>query len=94
MFSSLQSKTGDVLASDVAAEKTFDASDKEAGVAATTTSQDHHHESDDESIDKDAQAGVRAIEATTSVWSKRDLIIAYILLVMLVLVLMVDTNAN
>ncbi|KAH6673434.1 putative siderophore iron transporter mirB [Halenospora varia] len=80
MFNSLQSKTvGDVVASDlVAEEKTFNASDKEAG--ATATSRDHHHESDDESVDKDAQAGVRAIEATTSVWTKRDLIIAYILI--------------
>lgn len=80
MFNSLQSKTvGDVVAPNlVVEEKTSDEPDKEAGITASTT-QDHHQESDDDTIDTDAQAGVRAIEATTSVWSKRDLIIAYCL---------------
>lgn len=32
-----------------------------------------------EGFTKDAQAGVVAMEATTSVWSRRDLIIAYVL---------------
>ena len=36
-------------------------------------------DSDDESVNKDAQAGVQKIEATTSVWSKTHLILAYIL---------------
>ena len=36
-------------------------------------------DSDADSIDKEAQAGVQKVEATTFVWSKRDLIMAYIL---------------
>jgi hypothetical protein len=81
MFNSLQSKTvGDVVAPDlVVEEKTFRESDKEAGVTAATSTQGRHQDSDDDPVDNDAQAGVRAIEATTSVWSKRDLIIAYCL---------------
>jgi hypothetical protein len=37
------------------------------------------YDSDDEKISPNAQAGVQAIEATTSVWSRRDLILAYVL---------------
>jgi hypothetical protein len=48
---------------------------KEAGA----TTDDVVSDSESDSVSKDAQAGVQAIEATTSVWSKRDLILAYIL---------------
>lgn len=36
-------------------------------------------DTDDDSINKDAQAGVQKAEATTSVWSKSHLITAYIM---------------
>jgi hypothetical protein len=35
----------------------------------------------DETINKDFQAGVQAVEATTLVWSKRHLVAAYVLCV-------------
>ncbi|KAI0205598.1 siderophore iron transporter mirB [Astrocystis sublimbata] len=37
-------------------------------------------DSDDDSINKDAQAGVQKIEAITKVWSTRDLYIAYVMI--------------
>lgn len=40
---------------------------------------DKSSDSDDEAISPEAQAGVQAIEAMTSVWTRRDLILAYIL---------------
>lgn len=36
-------------------------------------------ESDDEKIDPNAQAGVQKVEAVTAIWTKSNLIIAYIL---------------
>lgn len=38
-----------------------------------------HPEAEGESLSSDAQIGVKKIEATTKVWSKRSLIAAYIL---------------
>lgn len=53
--------------------------DKEAGTE-TKTVQDHDDATDsDEAISKDAQLGVQKIEATTKVWSKQHLIMAYVL---------------
>ena len=62
------------------AEKTPDEqekirNDKEAGVITTTNPTD----SDDETIDPDLQAGVRDMEAITTVWPKTHLIAAYVL---------------
>lgn len=59
----------------VADHKIQGALNKEVGV----TTDEASSGSESESISADAQAGVQAIEATTSVWSKRDLILAYIL---------------
>lgn len=59
----------------MADRKAQDALNKEVGV----TTDEAGSGSESESISTDAQAGVQAIEATTSVWSKRDLILAYIL---------------
>ncbi|KAI1506387.1 major facilitator superfamily domain-containing protein [Biscogniauxia marginata] len=57
-------------------EKTSPEKDKETGVL----SQQHPHDSDNDSdaVDKDAQAGVQKIEATTKVWSRSHLIAAYV----------------
>jgi hypothetical protein len=55
--------------------KSQDNLNKEVGVA----TDDAGSGSDSDAVSTDAQAGVQAIEATTSVWSKRDLILAYIL---------------
>ncbi|KAK1547721.1 major facilitator superfamily transporter [Colletotrichum paranaense] len=63
----------------------------EEQVAAEPTGSPHYDEkttgehpgdrsSDDEPISKDLQAGVAKVEAMTTVWTKRDLIIAYILI--------------
>ncbi|KAI0901048.1 MFS general substrate transporter [Annulohypoxylon nitens] len=54
-----------------------DSHDKEAGVI---DSQPHHSdaESDPEAIDTTAQAGVQKMEATTKVWSRSNLILAYV----------------
>ncbi|KXH62312.1 major facilitator superfamily transporter [Colletotrichum salicis] len=63
----------------------------EEQVAAEPTGAPHYDEkttgehpgdrsSDDEPISKDLQAGVAKVEAMTTVWTKRDLIIAYILI--------------
>ncbi|KAI5863547.1 MFS general substrate transporter [Durotheca rogersii] len=49
--------------------------DKEAGAIDVPP---HASESDSDAIDTTAQAGVQKIEATTKVWSQRDLILAYI----------------
>ncbi|KAF4634459.1 hypothetical protein G7Y89_g3664 [Cudoniella acicularis] len=77
MFASLSLQpVAVVLESDKLSGKAQNESDKEAA----TTSRDQVIDSDDESITKDAQDGVLAMEATTSVWTKRDLIIAYILI--------------
>ncbi|KAI0156366.1 siderophore iron transporter mirB [Xylariaceae sp. FL1272] len=55
--------------------------DKEGGlVTGAQPSSDLGHESDIDSIDKDAQAGVQAVEAMTKTWSKRDLYLAYALI--------------
>lgn len=62
----------------------------EEQVAAEPTGSSHYDEkttgehpgdrsSDDEPISKDLQAGVAKVEAMTTVWTKRDLIIAYTL---------------
>lgn len=53
--------------------------DKETGVTAEQTASEP--DTDDDSIDKNAQAGVQNIEAMTKVWTKRDLYLAYILYV-------------
>lgn len=49
--------------------------DKEAGI----TVHNQHVENDSESLSADAQAGVKKIEATTSIWSTSHLIAAYIM---------------
>ncbi|GAP92247.1 putative siderophore iron transporter [Rosellinia necatrix] len=52
--------------------------DKETGV--TTERPESSDGGDDDSINKDAQAGVQNIEAITKVWTTRDLYIAYVLI--------------
>lgn len=42
---------------------------------------DSHSDTESEGISKDAQAGVQKAEATTSAWTRRDLILAYVLYV-------------
>lgn len=49
--------------------------DKEAGVITTS----HPTDSDEVSIDSDLQAGVKEMEAITTVWTKSHLIAAYVL---------------
>lgn len=51
---------------------------KEYGVLPRETSQAH----DEEELSKDAQAGVLKMEASTTVWSKTHLILAYIMYVL------------
>jgi hypothetical protein len=53
-------------------------SDAEKGVHT-----DNHHEraTDEESLSSNAQAGVKAVEAAASVWTKYHLIGAYVMLV-------------
>ena len=46
---------------------------------AASSENEQHASRDDEGVSKEAQAGVQAIEATTSVWSTSNLILAYIL---------------
>ncbi|OTA82448.1 hypothetical protein M434DRAFT_400986 [Hypoxylon sp. CO27-5] len=58
-------------------EKTRNETDKETGVLDNQTP-NNENDSDPESIDHNAQAGVQKIEATTKVWSKSNLIMAYI----------------
>lgn len=58
-------------------EKTRAETDKETGVVDNQT-RNSENDTDPESIDHDAQAGVQKIEATTKVWSKSNLIMAYI----------------
>jgi len=55
-----------------------DAAQKEAQTATAAHPDADYTDSDHESIDKDAQAGVQDIEATTSVWTKKALIFAYV----------------
>lgn len=43
------------------------------------TDSDHDSDVDSEGFTRDAQQGVVAIEATTTVWTKQDLILAYVL---------------
>jgi len=51
-------------------------SDKEAGL---TVGGGHSDTDSDHKVETDFQHGVQAVEATTIIWSKRDLIIAYVL---------------
>ena len=53
-----------------------DVADKEAGVH---VSEGHSDTDSDRKVETDFQHGVQASEATTIIWSKRDLIIAYVL---------------
>jgi len=56
-------------------EEPSKAHDSESGKPVSETPVNH----DGESISSDAQAGVQAAEAITSVWSKSSLILAYFL---------------
>lgn len=51
--------------------------DKEAAVANDIVQQPSS-ETDSEQISADAQAGVQAVEALTTVWTKNNLILAYV----------------
>lgn len=51
-------------------------SDKEAGTTVADSSSDTDS---DHKVEQDFQHGVQASEATTIIWTKRDLIIAYVL---------------
>jgi hypothetical protein len=53
-------------------EKTWDGE-------ATVASESQHAAIDSEAISAEAQKGVQGMEAITSAWTKRDLIIAYVL---------------
>lgn len=55
------------------------ASDGEAGLDGRSPAQDATAEDDQDAIDKNAQRGVQKIEATTKVWSRNHLILAYVL---------------
>ncbi|KAI1375994.1 MFS general substrate transporter [Hypoxylon crocopeplum] len=59
------------------AEKTTPENDKEIGIV---NNEPHNGETDTDidAIDADAQAGVKKIEATTKVWSRSHLILAYV----------------
>ncbi|KAK3700369.1 MFS siderochrome iron transporter 1 [Vermiconidia calcicola] len=59
-----------------APEATTSQGDEKVASEVRTSSED----SDTESLSKHAQAGVQKIEATTSVWSKSNLILAYVLI--------------
>jgi hypothetical protein len=50
--------------------------DPEKGVESNPPSEKDH---DDESLSSNAQAGVKAVEAATTVWTKYDLIGAYVM---------------
>ncbi|KLU90885.1 hypothetical protein MAPG_09410 [Magnaporthiopsis poae ATCC 64411] len=56
------------------------ASDGEAGPDGRSPTQDATAEDDQDAIDKTAQRGVQKIEATTKVWSRNHLILAYVLI--------------
>ena len=58
-----------------AEQRTSVAESDKTGAHADTSPVD----SDSDSVDSSAQAGVRKVEATTSVWSKSHLVAAYIL---------------
>lgn len=75
MFNSSPAVVDPVVAEDRSASSHLQDEKDVGGVAATANDTD----SNEEEFSKDVQAGVLAIEATTSVWSRRDLILAYIL---------------
>lgn len=52
--------------------------DKEAGVVASPADHDTHTDSDTDKIEEDAQLGVQSIQALTKVWTRNDIILAYI----------------
>lgn len=62
-----------VAEQEVPTEKT--ATDKEATVANDTAASDAY---DSDAISVNAQAGVQDVEAFAKVWTKRDLILAYV----------------
>ncbi|ORX98679.1 major facilitator superfamily domain-containing protein [Clohesyomyces aquaticus] len=71
----------------IAVQHPEDVSDNGKKLEAGDVSVQHHHtDSDSETISSDAQNGVKAIEAATTVWSKSHLIAAYILMFMITFV--------
>lgn len=71
-------ETAPVVTEDHADEKR--ATEKEAGETQmpVKTSTDIHDESDSDQISADAQTGVQAVEALTKVWTRNNLILAYV----------------
>lgn len=57
-------------------------SDNEKGISPVADGGEVHEESDTDKISETAQAGVQKIEATTKVWTKTALIVAYIMYVL------------
>jgi len=49
------------------------------GLESSVGPQVYNKDNDSEEISSDVQAGVQAIEAITSVWTRKELIIAYVL---------------
>jgi hypothetical protein len=66
----------DVPIVDQSAEKMAD--DKEVGAVASPADPSIHTDSDTDKIEEDAQLGVQSIQAVTKVWTKNDIILAYI----------------
>jgi hypothetical protein len=73
-FNLSKSKTNEEITP--AGPETPVAVDSEKGIWPQTASEKGH---DDESVSSNAQAGVKAVEAATSVWTKYHLIGAYLM---------------
>ncbi|PTB36142.1 hypothetical protein M441DRAFT_62150 [Trichoderma asperellum CBS 433.97] len=67
-------------------------SDYQTIAAVGGLSETHTEEHERESISQDAQAGVQQIEAIAMVWTRTDLIIAYILIWVVYLVMLIQQN--
>ena len=52
--------------------------DKETGVVANKADTSVHSDSDTDKISDDAQLGVQSIQAVTKVWTRNDIILAYV----------------
>jgi hypothetical protein len=56
--------------------------DEKLGTPRTDTSMSNNSDEELNKVDTTAESGVQAVQAATMVWSKRDLILAYILYVL------------
>lgn len=68
--------------------------DSEANIGCSKTEEDTQSRSnDEESIDPEAQDGVRNVEAITSVWTKKSLITAYVMIWIIYFVMLMQQSA-